>query len=143
MRLTLVYRTVAWLLRGSGHRLGAHAVVPGLASEREDEWRAAASSSGSSRVDAVMADNPKLVAEETARLVDVVRQMLEDTPEGTVALAVGHTPLIEAAVYGLTAVIVEPLAELEGVHLTLGDAGEFRMQELRSPPATGPGTGSR
>src|SRR5438067_396289 len=74
--------TVAWLLRGSGQRLGAHAVVPGLASEREDEWRAAASSSGSSRVDAVMADNPKLVAEETARLVDVVRQMLEDTPEG-------------------------------------------------------------
>src|SRR5207245_11158265 len=42
--------TVAWLLRGSGRRLPSHAIIPGLASEAEDRWRAAAKAAGSSRI---------------------------------------------------------------------------------------------
>ncbi|HYT29552.1 MAG TPA: histidine phosphatase family protein [Actinomycetota bacterium] len=126
--------TVAWLLRGSGRPLGPHAVVEGLASDREDEWRSAGKAAGSARMDALMAESPKLVAEETARLAGIIDGMLAEVPEGGMALAVGHSPLIESAVYGLTGVIIEPLAELEGVHLTLDEAGQFRMQELRLPP---------
>lgn len=126
--------TAAWFLRGSGQTLPEHAVVSGLASEREDEWRAAAKAAGSGRVDLVAAENSGLVAEESERLKGVVQGLFERIPEGGRALAVGHSPLIEAAVYGLTSVVLEPLAECEGVHLTLDDAGEYRIQELRLPP---------
>ncbi len=44
------------------------------------------------------------------------------------------TPLIEAAVYGLTGVIVEPLDECEGVSVILEDEGRYRIRELRLSP---------
>ena len=74
---------------------------------------------------------PRLVQEETRRLAQGLRDIFDQVPEGARALAVGHSPLIEAAVYGLTAVIVEPLAECEGVHVTQEDTGDYRIQELR------------
>jgi len=125
--------TVAWMLRGSGQALPSHAVVPGLVSEREDEWRAAGSAASSSRLDSVMDQNPGLVAEESERLAGVVRELFDRIKDGESALVVGHTPVLEAGVYGLTGVIIEPLKELEGVNVTLDDAGDFRIQELRVP----------
>jgi hypothetical protein len=63
----------------------------------------------------------------------VVRELFERVPPGGRALAVGHSPLIEAAVYGLMQMIVEPLGTCEGVLLTLDDAGKLRLEELRLP----------
>jgi broad specificity phosphatase PhoE len=131
--------TVAWFLRGSGHALPPHAIVPGLTSEREGEWRRAGKAAGSSRLDAMMERDLSLVSEESARLAAVINELFDRIPPGGSALAVGHSPLIEAAVYGLTHLIIEPLAETEGVHLTLDDAGELRLEERRlprPPPAT-------
>ncbi len=127
--------TLAWFLRGSGQALPDHAVVKGLASDVEDRWRAAAKGAGSSRIDAVAAVDPSLVAEESARLAAVVEGLFDRVPPAGRGLAVGHTPLIEAAVYGLLNMAIEPLAECEGVHLTQDDQGEYRLQELRLPPA--------
>jgi broad specificity phosphatase PhoE len=128
--------TAAWFLRGS-HQPPPPVVieVQGLTSEREDEWREAGSAASSSRLDSVMEQNPSLVAEESDRLAGVVRDLFGRIKEGEAALVVGHTPLQEAAVYGLTGVIIEPLKELEGMNLTLDDAGDFRIQELRLPGA--------
>jgi broad specificity phosphatase PhoE len=125
--------TVAWFLRGSRQALPPHAVVPGLASDLEDRWRAASKAAGSSRLDAVIGHDPALVAEESARLAGVARELFDRVPTGARALAVGHTPLIEAAVYGLMNVIVEPIGTCEGVLLTLDDAGELRLEDLRLP----------
>jgi phosphohistidine phosphatase SixA len=98
--------TVAWLLRGSGGQLPAHAVVPGLAAQDND-------------------GSPLAMAGVVSALVDAV-------PDGGRGLAVSHTPLIERAVLGLTAREIEPLAECEGVVLRReDDDGELAIQELR------------
>jgi broad specificity phosphatase PhoE len=127
--------TLAWFLRGSGQTLPDHAVVRGLASEAEDRWRAAAKEAGSSRIDAVALVDPSLVADESARLAQLIEGLFDRVPPGGHGMAVGHTPLIEAAVYGLLGLVIEPLVECEGVHLTQDDQGEYRLQELRLPPA--------
>jgi len=122
--------TVAFFLRGSGQGLPSHAVIAGLGSEREDRWRAAGKAAGSSRLDATQAQDAELVEEESARLAGVVMELLDRIPEGSRGLAVGHSPLIEAAIYGLLGVVIEPLSECEGVALTSHDDG-YRIQELR------------
>jgi broad specificity phosphatase PhoE len=123
--------TAAWFLRASGQLMPSHAVVPGLRSEREDQWRAAGKAAGSSRLDALMEQDPELVAEETKFLANAVAELFDRIPQGRRALAVGHNPLIEAAVYGLTGVIVDPLAECEGILLTQESADSYRIEELR------------
>ena len=125
--------TVAWLLRGQGRRLPPHAVIPGLRSEMEDRWRSAATGAGSSRLDAVRRVDPRLVTEESRRLADVVRGLFDHVPDGGRALAVSHTPLIEAAVYGLLDVVIDPLQECEGVALISEEGGDYRVEELRLP----------
>jgi broad specificity phosphatase PhoE len=124
--------TAAWFLRGLGQRLpGGHGVSEGLGSAMEDRWRAAAKAAGTGRVDAVRRQDPELVDEESQRLAGGVRELLAHVPEGGRGLAVGHSPLIEAAVLGLTGRVVDPLKECEGVLLEdHGDdvrlAGEYR-----------------
>lgn len=125
--------TVAWFLRASTQALPPHAVVPGLGSDVEDRWRAASKAAGGARLDTLLGEDPGLVNEESYRLAGVVRELFERVPPGGRALAVGHSPLIEAAVYGLMNMIVEPLGTCEGVLLTLDEAGELRLEELRLP----------
>jgi broad specificity phosphatase PhoE len=125
--------TAAWFLRGLGQKLPAHAISEGLASPVEDRWRSAAGAAGTVRLDAVEEVDPDLVEKESARLAAAVRTLFEDVSEGGRGLAVGHTPLIEAAVYGLAGVVIEPLAECEGVLLeqdgkTVRLAREYRLE---------------
>jgi len=87
--------TMAWFLRATGQALPPHAVIPGLVTEREDEWRRAARTAGSPAIDALKEVDPDLVAEESERLARVVlHEMFERIPDGGRALDVGHTPLI-------------------------------------------------
>ena len=124
--------TAAWFLRASGQQLPDHAVVPDLASPVEDRWRAAAKAAGSSRIDAIREQDAGLVDEEGVRLGGAMEELFGRVPEGERALAVGHSPMIEAAVYALTGEVIEPLAECEGVLLTRTD-GDYRTKELRLP----------
>jgi len=124
--------TVAWFLRASRQPLPPHAVVPELQSEAEDRWRQAASAAQSSRIDAIMTVDAGLVATESWRLARTVAEMMRRVPNGGRALAVGHSPLIEAAVYGLLGQIIEPLRECEGVLLAMDEAGSYRVEELRT-----------
>ena len=123
--------TVAWFLRASRQPLPPHAVVPELQSEAEDRWRQAASAAQSSRIDAIMTVDAGLVATESRRLARALAEMLGRVPNGRRALAVGHSPLIEAAVYGLLGLIIEPLRKCEGVKLAMDETGSYRVEELR------------
>jgi phosphohistidine phosphatase SixA len=96
--------TVALFLRALRRQLPEHAVVPGLAGRG-------------------IADTPEALGA-------VVRDLLEQVPESRRGLAVGHTPLIERAVLGLTGREIAPLSECEGV-LLVDDDGELRVDELR------------
>jgi broad specificity phosphatase PhoE len=125
--------TVAWFFRGSGQRLPPHAVVSALLSEQEERWRRAGKAAGSSRLDAIAAEDPELVESERDRLRAVVEDLFEQVPEGGTALAVGHSPLIEAAVYGLTGEVIDPLAECQGVAIAWHGPGEYKLSELREP----------
>lgn len=126
--------TAAWFLRGLGQQLPPdHGVAEGLGSPAEDRWRAAAKAAGTGRIDVVRERDPELVEEESARLADAVRALLREVPEGGRGLAVGHSPLIEAAAYGLTDEVIEPLAECEGILLEEVDgrvrlAAEYRRE---------------
>jgi phosphohistidine phosphatase SixA len=98
--------TVAWFLRATGQQLPSHGVIPGLAGEGTDR-------------------SPLAMA-------GVVTALLDAVPDGARGLAVGHTPLIERAVLGITAEEIEPLGECEGVLLTREDNEHpVRVRELR------------
>jgi broad specificity phosphatase PhoE len=119
--------TAAWFLRGLGQQLpGGHGVSEGLGSPVEDRWRAAAKAAGTGRIDAVRRQDPGLVDEESRRLAAGVRELLTHVPEAGRGLAVGHSPLIEAAVHGLTGHAIDPLKECEGVLLE-EDGGDVRL----------------
>ncbi|MGH2765870.1 MAG: histidine phosphatase family protein [Actinomycetota bacterium] len=119
--------TAAWFLRGLGQQLPQeHGVAEGLGSPVEGRWRAAAKAAGTGRVDAVRTHDPELVDEESARLAGAVRELLAAVPDGGRGLGVGHSPLIEAAVYGLTGTVIDPLGECEGV-LVEEDGGRVRL----------------
>jgi broad specificity phosphatase PhoE len=124
---TRAAQTAAWFLRGLGQQLPSiHGVVDGLASPVEDRWRASAKGAGMGRIDAIEKVDPDLVEKESARLGEAIRVLLGEVPEGGRGLAVGHSPLLEAAVYGLTGEMIEPLSECEGVLLEQ-DGGEVRV----------------
>ena len=98
--------TVAWFLRGLGQQLPRHAVIPGLAAQDND---------GSALA-----------------LAGVVAALLDAVPDGERGLAVGHTPLIERAVFGLKVLEIGALGECEGVLLTKeGEEGPIAIEELR------------
>ena len=100
--------TAAWFLRGAGAPLLDHAVVPGLAGQ---------DASGGS---------PEGMAEG-------IRALLDQMEDGWVGLAVSHTPLVERAALGLTGREVAPMAELDGIVITMTDDGRIDVDELRLP----------
>ena len=60
-----------------------------------------------------------------------VRALLDQIPDGATALAISHTPLVERAAFGLTGRPVEPMAECEGILVSVDDAGTISVDELR------------
>ena len=102
--------TAAWMLRGAGQQLPpGHAVIPGLAGQ---------DASGGS----------------PEGLAAGVRALLDQIPDGGLALAISHTPLVERSAFGLTGREIAPLSECEGVMVTRHDDGQITVEELRLPP---------
>ncbi|MFQ5553788.1 MAG: histidine phosphatase family protein [Acidimicrobiia bacterium] len=126
-------QTAACLLAGLGEQVpGGVAIAQGLRSSRENEWRAAYRTAGRGDLDALRAASPALVEEETAILGAALRDLLESLRDGERGLAVGHSPMIEAAVHGLAGVVVPPLAEGAGV-LVEAEHDRFGVESLAGP----------
>jgi broad specificity phosphatase PhoE len=108
---------------------GGVMVEPGLRSEREDRWRAAYKTAGSGELSALREADPELTREDSQRLAAGLRRILDRLPDGARALAVGHSPTNEAAVFGLTGELVAPMAKGAGVLIVAGGEGA-RVQPL-------------
>jgi len=104
-------------------------VEPGLRSRVEDRWREAYQRAGSGDLPALRDADLGLVDEDSAVLGVALRRVFERLPEGGRALAVGHSPTNEAAVYGLTGSIIEPIAKGAGV-LVIADGEQTRVEPL-------------
>jgi broad specificity phosphatase PhoE len=117
-------QTVACLLAGLAEPVpGGVIVEDGLRSTREVEWRAAYRMAGKGDLASLHAADPGLVTEDSEVLGDGLRRLFDLLDDGERALAIGHSPTSEAAVFALTGVMVEPLGKGEGVVVVLGDGG--------------------
>jgi broad specificity phosphatase PhoE len=102
---------------------GGAVVEPGLRSDVEGRWRAAYQSAGSGELDALRQADPELVHHDATRLAEGLRRILDRLPEEGRALAVGHSPTNEAAVFGLTGQLVAPISKGGGVLILMEQAG--------------------
>ncbi|MGN6170044.1 MAG: histidine phosphatase family protein [Solirubrobacteraceae bacterium] len=108
---------------------GGAIVESGLRSQREDRWRAAYQTAGSGELSALRDADPELAREDSQRLAAGLRRVLDRLPEGARALAVGHSPTNEAAVFGLTGELVAPIAKGAGV-LVVAEGDRVRTEPL-------------
>lgn len=104
-------------------------VERGLRSEVEDRWREAYRRAGSGELEALEAADPELVAQDGATLAEGLKRVISRLPEGGRALAVGHSPTNEAAVYGLTGERIAPIGKGEGV-LVVAEGERYRVDPL-------------
>jgi broad specificity phosphatase PhoE len=123
-------QTAACFLGGLGQQVpGGVVVEAGLRSQVEDHWREAYQQAGSGSLDAFRAADPDLVEQDSARLGEALRRVLDDLRDGSRALVVGHSPTNEAAVLGLTGHTVEPIAKGSGV-LVVAEDEAFEVENL-------------
>jgi broad specificity phosphatase PhoE len=121
-------QTLACFLAGLGPRLSSGVTVDaGFRSEHEERWFAAANASGGSDLQAFRTADPDLVEAEAKRFGEALRRVFAALPEGGRALVVGHSPMQETAVYGLTGVIVAPISKGAGVTV-VADGNDYRVE---------------
>jgi len=105
-------QTIGCLIAGGGQRIeGGVVVVEALRSTVEDRWRAAYQAAGSGDLASLREADEELIAADSMALADGLRAVLAMLGEGERALVVGHSPTNEAAVFGLTGVIVQPMGK--------------------------------
>jgi broad specificity phosphatase PhoE len=123
-------QTLACFACALGERVAGGAVVEsGMRSEVEDRWRQAYQRAGSGELGALREADPELVEEDSAALGAALGRVLDRLPDGGRALIVGHSPTNEAAVLGLTGIVVEPMAKGAGV-LVVADGEDTRVEPL-------------
>jgi broad specificity phosphatase PhoE len=126
-------QTLACMLAGMGrYVLNGVVVRPGLGSPREAEWRDTARAAGSASLERLLVQNESLVREESERLADEVRSILAELPEGAYGLAIGHSPLTECGVYGLTGTLHPPLEECGGFLIVEVKGGRLDVESVRA-----------
>lgn len=104
-------------------------VDTGLRSDNEDRFREIYSETGSGELSAFLGADRDFVESEAKTLGDALRRILDELEEDGRALAVGHSPTNEVAVYGLTGQQVGPLGKGEGVLITERD-DTFEIERL-------------
>lgn len=113
-------QTIACLLATHPGEVPKGVVVePALRSGREDDWRAAYREAGAGDLASLRGADPDLVAEDSAVLAAGLRAIRDRLDEGERALAVGHSPTNEAAVYGLTGQLIDPMSKGDGVVISV------------------------
>jgi broad specificity phosphatase PhoE len=120
-------QTLACMLAGLGEPAAGGVVVEAdLRSEREDRWREIYAQTHRPELAAFREADPGFVADEAARLGAALRRVLDGLPEDGRALAVGHSPMNEAAVFGVTGETISPLGKGTGVVVMI-EHGRYRV----------------
>lgn len=101
-----------------------------LRSDVEERWRSAYSVAGAGDLESLRTADPELVSADSARLATGLGAVLALLEHGEMALAVGHSPTNEAAVFGLTGTDIDPMAKGEGV-LVIAEANGIRVEPIR------------
>jgi broad specificity phosphatase PhoE len=123
-------QAAACLLAGMGRRVdGGVRVDPRFRSEVEDRWKDAYRRARAGDLGSFERVEPELVKSEAQRFASALRDLLADLPEGERALVVGHSPMLEAAIYGLTGQVIEPLSKGSGA-LVIEDGGSYTVTPL-------------
>ncbi len=123
-------QTLACFLAGLGQRVPEGVVVEhGLRTESEGRWREIYGQTGKPDLESFRAADPDFVEAEEARLGAALARVFAALPDGGRALAVGHSPTNEAAVFALTGETVGPLAKGAGV-LVVAEGAEHRVEML-------------
>ena len=105
-------------------------VEPGLRSRMEDRWRSAYRKAGAGDLESLQQADPDLVREDSELLAEGLRRVFDRLEDGQAALAIGHSPTNEAAVFGLSGVIVAPMGKGQGVVIVdTGDGYEVEAAE--------------
>ena len=124
-------QTLACFLAGLGRRLSCGVTVDaGFRSTQEERWRDVAKRSGGGSLEAFIQADPDLVADEAKTMGDALRRIFDQLPEGGRAIVVGHSPMHETAIYGLTGTIVPPISKGAGV-LVVHDGDAYRVESAR------------
>ena len=123
-------QTAACFLAGSGTSASGGVVVDArFRSNVEDRWKAAYEAAGAGDIESFQKADPDLVATESLRFGTALRDVFSRLREGGRALVVGHSPMQEAAVYGLTGEVVEPLSKGAGIRV-VADGGRYSVEPL-------------
>ena len=117
-------QTAGCFLAGLGQKVSAGVVVePRLRSGAEDRWRELYREAGAGDLASLRGVDAAFVDAEAERLGSGLAAIFQRLGETGRALAVGHSPTNEAAVYGLTGVSVDPMAKGAGVVVRQSDDG--------------------
>jgi broad specificity phosphatase PhoE len=129
-------QTLACFLAALGETVPQGVVVDtGFRSEEEDRWREAYQQCGSGDLALLGKVVPDLVERDSARMGDALRRAFGRLAEGGRALVVGHSPMNELAVLGVTGTVVGPLGKGEGV-VVVADGDSFRVEEWQRSDST-------
>ena len=128
-------QTLACFVAGAGKRYSCGVTVDqAFRSEREDRWFAVAKQAGGGGLEAFRRVDEELVRSEADRFGKALGRIFESLPRDGRALIVGHSPMHEVAVYGLTGEILPPLSK--GAGITIVQAGDrFRIAMLAAQAA--------
>lgn len=117
-------QTLACYLAASGQRVGKGVVVdPRFRSGVEDRWKQAYEATGAGDIESFRKADLDLVEREAASLGSALADIFESLPDEGRALIVGHSPMHEVAVYGLTGEVVKPLSKGAGVRVVQREGG--------------------
>jgi broad specificity phosphatase PhoE len=124
-------QTLACFLAGMGRTVDSGVRVDErFRSSVEDRWSNAYKRAGAGDIESFRAVDPELVESESVHLSKALKDLFEELPEGGRALVVGHSPMHEAAIYGLTGETVDPIKKGAGVLLVTEDERTYRVEPL-------------
>jgi broad specificity phosphatase PhoE len=121
-------QSLACFLAGLGKRIPCGVSVDdAFRSQLEERWFAAAGQAGGGGLKAFEKVDEELVRSEAERFGQALRRVFDTLPDGGRALIVGHSPMHEVAVYGLTGEIVPPISKGAGVTI-VREGQSFRVE---------------
>jgi broad specificity phosphatase PhoE len=123
-------QTAACFLAGLSQLVPRGVIVdPRFRSEVEEQWFAAAANASGNRLEDFKAVDAELVESEAKRFGPALKDVLDGLKDDARALVVGHSPMHEVAIYGLTGETTTPISKGAGA-LIIADEDGYRVRLL-------------